>query len=93
MKNPFRWHFVELSNDRGARVWAIRRWRLGYQYMDLKHPDFTWRRGELCFEYCVSDDPKRVLEVYNERILNRSRALSLEQFRRLVMKFRLRGGE
>lgn len=91
MKNPFRWHFVELSNDRGGKKWAIRRWRGKWEYLDLISPGFAWGRADRHFSDSISADPEAVLEVYNDYVLTRSRTLSLDQFRRLVMKYRLRG--
>lgn len=91
-----KWKLVRIESPQGGEpVWAIRRrkWGIfGYEYLDLRNPEFTWTRRSMNFPDCLATDPELVEQVYQKRGLGKAVSLTLDQLKKDIFRFRLRGG-
>ena len=54
--NPFKPHKVQFSNGK----YGIRRWRLGWEYLDLMTHEYWWGKNYTCFKYCQAKDEPEI---------------------------------
>ena len=58
--NPFKPHKVLFSNGK----YGIRRWNLGWEYMDLRTNSFWWNKYKEYFTDCMTEDPSKLSNVF-----------------------------
>lgn len=51
MYNPFKPHKVLFSNGK----YGVRRWNLGWQYLDFRNVGFWWGKEKSYFQDCMVD--------------------------------------